>query len=305
MWWNPSTLGDGSLVGSRDGMCILGWPCLSQPAMWSRGLYGTGGCPGTCLFCHLHPPFSTSGLTVFGSQDVPSRFVFDFVICFAHLKMGISVSSSLVVAEVSPAAYHRLLRAHVSFLCSMQFLQGPGIFVVFCVSLPYLSVERTFFVYSLWTYTYTIQETALCGCTPLAMQIYKIKHPVVFNLLLCYDMDMLYVTGMYCHRLMVFPSFCLFWLAVLTDLFLVFTAQLGQWQPLLLSFPALSCCHNLWRHLFFRPHMGFLDCFDCFLFQDVESSALLGPLTGSAVRDRSGRSELILWCSTAVCWLHC
>lgn len=59
-----------------------------------------------------HPPVLPAApsllhlwLTVFGSQDVPSRFVFAFVICFAHLNMGISVSSSLVVAEVSPAAY--------------------------------------------------------------------------------------------------------------------------------------------------------------------------------------------------------
>lgn len=114
-WW---------LLGWEQGwgVCILGWPCLCQPATWSRGLYDTvGTAQAPACSCHLLPPF-TSVLTMFGSQDVLSRFVFDFVMCFAHLKMSISVSSSLVVAEVSPAAHYWLLRAHLFFLFFISFI---------------------------------------------------------------------------------------------------------------------------------------------------------------------------------------
>lgn len=131
--------------------------------MWNRGLYGTAGTAQAFgCFCHLLPLFSTSVLIMFGSQDVPPRFV------FMHLEMSISISSSLVVTEVSPTAYHRLLCTHLSFLFLVLFLQDSGFFIVFCVSLLYVSVERIF-LSILYEEIDTQYKKQSSGCTPLAI----------------------------------------------------------------------------------------------------------------------------------------
>lgn len=156
---------------------------------------------------------------------------------------------------------------------------------------------------------YTVQETALYGCTPLAMQIYKIKHSVVFSLLFRYHIDMLFITWMYCHRPMVFPSFSLFWWAIPTDLFVVCTAQLGQWQPpvrrvrgagqlpwpsplsQLMKAPPFQTQHGI-------PGLDWLSFFCSKTWSQVLSWVLL---MGSIIRNRAGCSEFIS-CSTAICW---
>lgn len=161
-------------------VCIPGWPCLRLPALWIWGLYGTEGTAQApaCSY-HLLPPFSTSMLIIFGLQDVLSRFVFYFVMCFAHLKMNIScggwaVTCCTLLITLCPPVFLVLGAVSVglwllhSFLCLLSLFKW----------------REDIFVYPLWTNICIIQETVLFGCTPLAIQIYKSKYSVVTIILI-------------------------------------------------------------------------------------------------------------------------
>lgn len=80
---------------------------------------------------------------------------------------------------------------------------------------------------------------------------------------------------------MIFPGFSLFWLAVLTDLFLVFThnvASSNPYRPASLPFPASTICEGTSFSAPERDSWIMLIVF--LLFKDMESSAFLGYFSG-------------------------
>ena len=83
---------------------------------------------------------------------------------------------------------------------------------------------------------------------------------------------------MYYYRLTIFPSFSLFWQTLLTDLFLVFIST--TW-PVAAPTGQLPCPFllRLVKVPHFQTQRGILGSY-CLLFQDMESSALLGSFNG-------------------------